>query len=203
MKKSFNKNELILIVVGILLFLIIIFLIFLKTSYNKNLFVDNQDSKISLNDIQERLVKLEALMQTLEKQGFLDGTSIEQQNKKNSILENRIKKIETAFVIKFDSLTKQINKIGKSIPIKKSLKNINPVSNNNKDADLKVTLNLKKNTNEQKIKSQNEFIYHSVKQGETLYSISQKYDTNVGTLRRINNFSDQTQIYPGDQIIVP
>ncbi|SMC71408.1 LysM domain-containing protein [Desulfocicer vacuolatum DSM 3385] len=45
-------------------------------------------------------------------------------------------------------------------------------------------------------------VYHVVKKGETLYSISKKYGTTVANIHKLNHFSKQPTIYPGDKLIV-
>ena len=44
-------------------------------------------------------------------------------------------------------------------------------------------------------------IYHTVKQGETLYSIAKKYGVNISKLREINNL-DNRSLSPGQKIII-
>ena len=45
-------------------------------------------------------------------------------------------------------------------------------------------------------------VYHVVQKGETFYSISKKYGTTVANIHKLNNFSKQPTIYPGDKLIV-
>jgi len=45
-------------------------------------------------------------------------------------------------------------------------------------------------------------LFHTVKKGETLWSISQKYKTSVGTIRKLNNMTVKDKIYPGNNILV-
>jgi LysM repeat protein len=44
--------------------------------------------------------------------------------------------------------------------------------------------------------------YHTVRKGETLYSISKKYNTSVNALRKLNHLSANDKIYPGTNILV-
>jgi LysM repeat protein len=43
---------------------------------------------------------------------------------------------------------------------------------------------------------------HSVKSGETLYSISRKYDLSVDRLRSLNGLAASDTIYPGQKLVV-
>ncbi len=45
-------------------------------------------------------------------------------------------------------------------------------------------------------------VYHVVQKGETFYSISKKYGTTVANINKLNHFSKQPTIYPGDKLIV-
>lgn len=51
-------------------------------------------------------------------------------------------------------------------------------------------------------KEKKESIFHTVQKGETLFSISRKYNTNVETLRKLNNLSNDAAIFPGNNILV-
>jgi LysM repeat protein len=45
-------------------------------------------------------------------------------------------------------------------------------------------------------------MFHTVKKGETLWSISQKYKTSVATLRKLNKMSSTATIYPGTNLLI-
>ena len=44
---------------------------------------------------------------------------------------------------------------------------------------------------------------HIVKRGDTLYSISRKYRTDVFTVSRFNNLKNANQIYTNQKLIIP
>lgn len=44
---------------------------------------------------------------------------------------------------------------------------------------------------------------HEVKKGDTLYSISRKYDVNLDQLRRANGMGNKTMIKPGQKLKIP
>jgi LysM repeat protein len=43
---------------------------------------------------------------------------------------------------------------------------------------------------------------HTVKSGETLYSISRQYDLSIDRLRSLNRLTDSDTIYPGQKLVV-
>ncbi|MBT6340198.1 MAG: LysM peptidoglycan-binding domain-containing protein, partial [Desulfobacula sp.] len=45
-------------------------------------------------------------------------------------------------------------------------------------------------------------LFHTIKKGETLYSISKKYNTDVETLRKLNKLSVNATIFKGNKIFV-
>jgi len=61
---------------------------------------------------------------------------------------------------------------------------------------------LKKNRPATEKKSASPHVYHVIQKGDTLYSISKKYDTTVENLHKLNHFSTQPTIYPGNKLIV-
>lgn len=52
-----------------------------------------------------------------------------------------------------------------------------------------------------KLSGGNTPMYHTVKQGETLYSIAKKYGVNISKLREINNLSNRS-LTPGQRILI-
>ncbi len=52
-----------------------------------------------------------------------------------------------------------------------------------------------------KLNSSGGTVYHTVKQGETLYSIAKKYGVNISKLRELNNLSNRS-LTPGQRILI-
>ncbi|HDT11599.1 MAG TPA: LysM domain-containing protein, partial [bacterium] len=46
-------------------------------------------------------------------------------------------------------------------------------------------------------------IYHRIKSGETLYSISKKYGSSVDKIKETNNIGDETKLSVGTYIFIP
>ncbi|MBC2705866.1 MAG: LysM peptidoglycan-binding domain-containing protein [Desulfobacula sp.] len=51
-------------------------------------------------------------------------------------------------------------------------------------------------------KTKSASVFHTVQKGETLYSISKKYNTSIASLLKLNNLSANAKIYPGSKMIV-
>lgn len=51
-------------------------------------------------------------------------------------------------------------------------------------------------------RSSGSLIYHTVQQGETLYRLSVKYGISVPKLQELNNLGTETEIFPGQRVIV-
>lgn len=47
------------------------------------------------------------------------------------------------------------------------------------------------------------YITYSVKNGDTIYSISKRYDQDVDTLYAINGIKEGDFVYPGQQLLIP
>lgn len=67
------------------------------------------------------------------------------------------------------------------------LKNLNNLTTNT--LSIGQTLKIKNNASNETIDNNN---YYTVKKGDTLYSIAQKYDTTVSTLKNLNNLTTNT-----------
>lgn len=49
----------------------------------------------------------------------------------------------------------------------------------------------------------NPFLYYTVKKGDSLYALSQKYNVDIDTILKINGLSKTDTIYPNEQILIP
>lgn len=47
------------------------------------------------------------------------------------------------------------------------------------------------------------FIYYTVKKGDNIYSLSQKYNVDLETLLQINGLNKDDYIYPNEQLMIP
>jgi len=91
------------------------------------------------------------------------------------------------------------------IPVDKNTIDQNILTENKEPEDNsieeKLTVNTQSNNNS--TKTNDNKIYHTVKEGETLYSISNKYGLKVTQLRNLNNIPfDNDNISPGQTLII-
>jgi len=181
-----KKNEFALILFGALLLTIIIFFIFFRSSDIRTETVQIDPSNPPVTDLEKRVAALEYALENLENNDKdSNGSSSGGVNGIGPVKE-RVASLETAFSVKFNSLLKRMETIEKSITgIKK--KSV-AVSHTKSSPPAKT-----------KIKKG---LYHTIKKGETLYSISKKYNTNVETIRKLNKLSGNAKIFTGDIILV-
>ena len=116
-------------------------------------------------------------------------------------LDERITRIETAVNLKLDTLIERVDKLeGRlnkpvAVPVVSAPKPAAPAPKPAPEKKVQVTKKKPK-----KVKKKNQF--HTVQKGETLWSISQKYKTNVAAIRKLNNLTPEDKIYPGSNLLV-
>jgi len=187
-----KKNEFALIVLGALLLTIIIFFLFFRSSDSKIVPVQKNVSSTSFSDIEKRIEQIEQKLQ-------IQKDSVQSSNDKKSTgvsaldpVEERLTRLETAFLVKFNSLIERMGIIENNISrLKKT-----PVPKATPKP--KVSIPVKKAVKKEKKTA----IFHTVLKGETLYSISKKYKTTIAVLQKLNNLSANAKIYPGDNILI-
>jgi len=188
-----KKNEFALILIGALLLTIIIFFLFFNSSDSVNEPVEKSISSTSFADLEKRVEKIE---QTLQINENSSGSAEEKDIQGIDPLEERMLRLETAFLVKFDSLIERMGKIENSISLLKN--RAVPAAITKKTVAKKPATPVKKAVKKVKKAS----IFHTVQKGETLYYISKKYNTSVATLRKLNKLSSKAKIYPGDNILI-
>ena len=203
-----KKNEFTLIIVGALVVTVIVFFLFFRTS--------GPDpapgaSSVAQEDqgLEKRISALEVSLTRLA--SFSPDTDAEESSPKDlAAIEQRVSRLETAVTLKLDSMIERMGKLerkigslktaskapGKTAPVAKTAKTAAKVQE--KAPVKKKAVQPKKTTAPAKKAS----LFHTVKKGETLWSISQKYKTSVAAIRKLNNLSAQDKIYPGNNILV-
>jgi LysM repeat protein len=186
-----KKNEFTLIIAGALVATVIVFFVFFKSSGPENKEVGLMSStggSSNLMELEKRMGAIEAMSGKISTQdpgalGFSPGTPAEM-----APLQQKVQRLETSVSVKFDSLIERMGKLEKQVRV----------------------LSLKPRTSPAKIKStapkkssqKTASMFHTVKKGETLWSISQKYKTSVATLRKLNKMSPTATIYPGTNLLI-
>lgn len=185
-----KKNEFALILIGALLLTVVIFFLFFRSSDIRTETVETNTSSSSFADLEERVEILEKALKILENAGLVSDGSGTGGAMGIGPVKERVASLETAFSVKFDSLLKRMDNIEKSIsgPKKQSIAvtTSKPVAKSAAPEKKEIKAGL----------------FHTIKKGETLYSISKKYNTTVTNIRNLNKLSPDAKIYPGDSILV-
>lgn len=207
----FKKNEFALILFGALLLTLIIFFLFFR-SPDEDAGINHNDgsSKIagaaipqnpgsqssSFNDIEKRIEKLESLL--LDQTGRLKSGALKAGEDSDPI-KARVSRLETAFEVKFDTLTEKMTKIEKRLQALKQVPS-KPVP---EPAAVKIkTPAVLKPKPKAAPAPEKKSLFHTVKKGETLYSIGKKYNISISNLRKLNKLSEKEKIYPGTNLMV-
>jgi LysM repeat protein len=188
-----KKNEFALILLGALLLTTIIFFLFFKSSGSKTDATITKPVDTSFTDLDKRIEDLENTLP-----GSKDSFGSKKGNLKISteeelVLSERVARLETAFSLKFDSLAERMLKLERSIASLKARPVAKPKVSVKKTA-------VKKPVVKKTVKKAP--ILHTVKKGETLYSIGKKYKITIATLRKLNKLSTKSKIYPGNNLII-
>ena len=117
----------------------------------------------------------------------------------------RVDRIEAALSVKFNTLTKRLDIITKKLAVLS--KQINKRTNRSRIKKTVAKSNAKQiksiTHKPQKTRTQKkQSIFHTVKKGETLYSISKKYKTTVNRLKNLNKLTKRSNIFPGEIILI-
>ena len=129
-----------------------------------------------------------------------NSARVSQQTKPDyKVLNDRVTRLETAFLVKFESMVDRMNSLEKKISglVSKPVPDASP-----KKPTVTPAVPVKKPETKTAKKTKKEVIFHTVQKGETLYSISKKYNTTVLALRKLNKLKENDKIYPGSNIII-
>ncbi|WP_299982586.1 LysM peptidoglycan-binding domain-containing protein [Desulfobacula sp.] len=190
-----NKNEFTLIILGALLLTIIIFFLFFRSSDPKVEPVQKIVLSTSFTDLEKRIEKIEQALQLKEMSSGSARDNTEKGMPGIDPIKERVTRLETAFSVKFDALIERMGKIENSISLFKNKPAATVVT---PKPEPKLLTPIKKALKKEKKVS----MFHTVQKGETLYSISKKYNTSIAGLLKLNNLSADAKIYPGNKIIV-
>jgi len=194
-----KKNEFALILFGALVLTVVIFFLFFRSSDTRieeikttpSSEIQTNMSSLSLADLENRIEVLENTREMREKSvGASDDSG------KGVVdigpVKERVTNLEAAFAVKFDSLIKRMDAIEKGFSEQK--KESVAVTIPKPVVPVKPSVPVKKENKTG--------LFHTIKKGETLYSISLKYNTTVAVIRNLNKMSVDDKIYVGDAILV-
>ncbi len=195
-----KKNELFLIVCGACAITVIIFFIFFRPTGAQRGGKDGTDvSQSNVNSLKKQISQMEgedaAGSGQMAAESFEDSTAAGSASAKDdSVAESyakRVERVEEALSVKFEALVKRIDRLERSIDaLSEKVAAVAAQRDSRPVKKQAVKINKKKP------------ILHTVKKGETLYSISRDYDTTVTKLRELNNLEAGADIYPGDNLVV-
>ncbi len=194
-----KKNEFTLIIAGALVVTVLVFFLFFRSSDSQTQAVPSVSRDTLSGEMQERLASMEAAIENMQaKLSFAagDGTDADL-NATLARLQQQISRLEVAAQVKFDSLTERMGNLEQKLSaVRKMAAAPEPVTSQSAETRPVV----KKSTAVQDKKPAS--IFHTVKKGETLWSISRKYNTTVTALRKLNKLAPDADIYPGTNIVV-
>ncbi len=197
-----KKNEFALILLGALLLTTIIFLLFFRSSGSKPETAITPGVNTSFADLDKRIQELEKNLPNSNNSLGVKSTSSKKNTTEEQVLSERVARLETAFSVKFDSLADRMLKIERSILAlnQKSVAQVKAKSVAKPKVAVKKIPAKKAVVKKPIVKK--EPMFHTVKKGETLYSIGKKYNIKIDTLRKLNKLSKTAKIYPGDNLLI-
>ena len=206
-----KKNEFLMIIGAAFAITVLAFFFFFKSPSG-----DKQpdtpaalQSNGATTDLENRISSLEVSLAKLISSSDQEASKII--SKAVGDLDDRVTRLETAVNLKLDALIGRMGKLEARLNRQKAAisaiteKKAAPVTRKTVSepvtkAPEKVavkTAKTKKTKTPQKTSQ-----LHTVQKGETLYSISRKYNTSVGALRKLNNLAPEDKIFPGNHLLV-
>ncbi|MDD9304292.1 MAG: LysM peptidoglycan-binding domain-containing protein [Desulfobacter sp.] len=191
-----KKNEFTLIIVGALVVTILVFFLFFRAS-DENLTQKESSAKDLTAHPAQKTAAMETRVADLEVEmaRMISASSTQGQAANSpkglSELDQRVSRLETAMSVKLDALIGRMATLEKKMDAMKYKVSSAPVK--------RPAVSVKKTSFQPK---PSKSLFHTVKKGETLWFISQKYKISVTAIRKLNNLSAKDKIYPGNNILV-
>ncbi|MCG8551757.1 MAG: LysM peptidoglycan-binding domain-containing protein [Desulfobacterales bacterium] len=207
-----KKNEFTMILIAALGVTALVFFFFFRGSSTQDRLesgvVSAKGEDPAVPGIEERISAIEI---SLAKIASASGQNENQGAMRTvSDLGERITRVETAVNLKLDTLIERLDKLESRLtkpavasptPARRSkLAAKKPAVSAKPPVPEKKVQVVKKKAKTSKPKKASQF--HTVQKGETLWSISQKYKTNVAAIRKLNNLTPEDKIYPGTNLLV-
>jgi len=200
-----KKNEFTLIIAGALVVTIIVFFFFFRSSDSQTKNLPSLSGNGSFGSLEKRIGAIEKALekfQTGDMKDFISSTAIS--TTELAPVQQKVSRLEASVSVKFDSLIERMGKLEQEISALKKkntsrtqVKKATTSAKSSGKSQVKTALKKPNVTSEKKAP-----IFHTVKKGETLWGISQKYKTSVADLRKLNKLSTTAKIYPGTNIMV-
>ncbi len=206
-----KKNEFTMIIAGALVVTVLVFFFFFRSSGSDSVTGNTGGDKGNLvgMDGQGLEKRISALEVSLTRMASFSPDSDEESTSPKDLaaLSQRVSRLETAVTLKLDSMIERMGKIEKRMGAAKkattaSRKSTPKVAKTTTIIPEKVPVKKKTTQPKKTAQPKKASLFHTVKKGETIWSISQKYKTSVAAIRKLNNLSAQDKIYPGNNILV-
>ena len=175
-EKLFKKVEIPFVLIGS--GLVVLIILFLVSVSGKGTGIDTSQ----IESIEKRLGLLEDRMFKVEG-GVGNFEQIREQENRLNQLQDKTEQLEGSIGLKFDQLISEVTHIKKKMSTSGLKRAVVP-----KAPAIGEKPGKKR--------------YHQVRTGDTLYGIGRKYGVTIQDLRRLNNFSVDSVIYPGQKIVV-
>ena len=206
-----QKYEIIIMLLGAGIISVLIFFVFLKPSGDNNLFkTKNNTDPVTVEDFQKQVDRLADMVEksglkedrkTQGNKGSASSTE-ETSNIAYNDHEKRIERIEASLSIKYETLASRISKLERSIANLSRKIDSNKKAGSAKVVKQPLVKTSKKTETKKAVSKKKESIFHTVKKGDTLYSLSKQYGTSVSQLEKINHLPKNANIYPGDNLLI-
>jgi LysM repeat protein len=162
------------IAIGGFLILIVLSVVIIARTYSLA-------EKVQLLALESRLEQLESRLGSMEGEGGLSQTA--GQGNQLILLTERLDQLEANITARINSMANQLNTAAAK-----------PV--------VEVTAKTEAAAPAPALKEEAKAKIHTVKQGETLYRISRRYNLSVEQLRQYNQLDQKASIYPGQKLKV-
>ena len=134
--------------------------------------------------MEQRIATLEQILEK-HKLNLEDLPDKEKQNSNSGIDNTKIARLENTFFTKMDYLTERQNSVETKISrLERNIRDINKIPNKKKLKKEIIIKPKQKITPKQNFSSIQKSIFYTVKRGDTLYSISKKYNITVNNLKK-------------------
>lgn len=195
----FKMNDTTLIIAGALIVTLVVFFVFLfGSSGSKTDTVATHPDDTRLQAVETRLADLEESLAALESR--LTGTPGTNVNTQLAEMRKQISTLESGILVRMESLGRRMGRLEETPAVAKPPAEDTPrIVTVNPDIQEKKALE-KPSAPAQTAETAQ--LFHTVEKGETLWRISQKYDTTVDRLRQLNNLAPDADIYPGTKVRV-
>ena len=197
-----KMNEFTLIIIGALVVTVLVFFLFFRSpdpgGEGAGRVVERQSAGQENLGLEKRIAQLEVSMARVASSPLAVDQNLPDA-KGLSAIDQRVTRLETATTLKLDAVLERLSKLEKKMAGLKRVAAAAPAKAPKPVVAVPKKAPIKKKAVQSKKKAN---IFHTVKKGETIWSISQKYKTSVAAIRKLNNFSAKDKIYPGNNILV-